>query len=185
MCRGLWLDPVGAGDLGECLYPCQSHTIVKSRDRWRGWPTLCLSACQSTLCSPTIGTTTESLGKTTVFFCPSLSLPLFLQPFKKDLRNRQQQMWHCDSRLSTQAWNSTFWFEALQQGRQSKDQDLSRQNGRNNTLYGIIRTLHLNRNYTLRAVSSDHINAHCEGTLGPSKVQWTNIPREDQHSIAI
>ncbi len=53
---------------GECLYPCQSHSIVKSRDRWRGWPTLCLSACQSTHHSSTTSTTTESLGKTTVFY---------------------------------------------------------------------------------------------------------------------
>lgn len=54
--------------LGQCLYPCQSHSIVKSRDRWRDWPTLCLSACPSTHHSPTTSTTTESLGKTTVLY---------------------------------------------------------------------------------------------------------------------
>lgn len=42
--------------LGECLNPCQSHSIVKSRDRWLGWPALCLSACQSAHHSPTSST---------------------------------------------------------------------------------------------------------------------------------
>lgn len=53
---------------GECLYPRQSRGIVKSRDRWWGWPSLCLSACQSSHHSPTTSTTTESLGKTTVVY---------------------------------------------------------------------------------------------------------------------
>lgn len=54
--------------LGECLHPCQSHSTVKIRDRWLGWPTLHLSACQCTHHSPTSSNATESLGETTVFY---------------------------------------------------------------------------------------------------------------------
>lgn len=89
--------------LGECLYPCQSRSIVKSRDRWRGWPTLCLSACQSTHHSPTTSTATESQGRTTVFYshlkktrgtdsskCDTLTLDFLLKT--QDLLSNTRQL---------------------------------------------------------------------------------------------